>query len=60
MKTERHFAPTNVRVGKRSRSRLIVLAKRHGLTPSNLVRKAIAEKLPEWESKGITLARIPW
>ncbi|MCE0498835.1 MAG: hypothetical protein LV481_12905 [Methylacidiphilales bacterium] len=59
MKAKRHLAPTNVRVGKRSRARLIHQAKKHGVTPSNLVRKAIAEKLPEWESKGITLARMP-
>jgi predicted DNA-binding protein len=59
MKPKRYLAPTNVRVCKQTRARLIKLAKRHGVTPSDLVRSAIAEKLPEWESKGITLARIP-
>ena len=59
MKPERPLAPTNVRIGNQARARLLNLAKKHGITPSHLVRKAIAEKLPEWESKGITLARSP-
>ena len=58
MKTKRDLTPTNVRVCKRTRARLIHLAKKHGVTPSELVRNAVAEKLPEWESKGITFARI--
>ena len=59
MNTNRFSTPTSVRMTRRTRARLIDLAKRRGVTPSNLVRAALIAKLSEWENKGITLARLP-
>ncbi|HUB68406.1 MAG TPA: hypothetical protein VL981_13050 [Candidatus Methylacidiphilales bacterium] len=59
MKIKRNLMPTNVRICRRTRARLIHFAKKQGITPSDLVRNAVAGKLPEWESKGITFTRMP-
>jgi post-segregation antitoxin (ccd killing protein) len=50
--------PTNVRLAAGSKSRLMRVARAHGINASDLVRTAIAEKLPIWESSGVSLAKL--
>jgi hypothetical protein len=45
--------PTNVRFESGALKRLKVVAKRHRLKPSQLIREAVEEKLPEWEARGV-------
>ena len=46
--------PTNVRFHPRDLDRLSRLADKLNLDVSDLVRAAVAAKLPEWEKNGVT------
>lgn len=49
--------PTNVRLDPDARVRVERIAELHGIRASDLIRNALAEKLPVWETQGVTLAR---
>jgi len=57
MKQNGHITSINIRLDKKARLRLASLAKKYGITASDLVRFAINEKLPLWESQGISLSK---
>jgi predicted transcriptional regulator len=46
-------AGTNVRLDIAIKARLDRIAKRHGLKKADLIRNAVAFKLPEWEADGV-------
>jgi predicted DNA-binding protein len=50
--------PANVRLAAGSKQRLTRVARAHGISSSDLVRTAIAEKLPQWERRGVSLAKV--
>ena len=50
--------PTNVRLDATAKERVIRIAKRHGIKPSDLIRDAIAAKLPVWERDGVKLTSV--
>ena len=50
--------PRNVRLDEATIDRLKGVAKSHGISASDLVRNAIMEKLPVWETRGVTLSRV--
>lgn len=50
--------PRNVRLDEKTILRLKTVAESHGISASDLVRNALIEKLPIWESRGVTLTRI--
>ena len=50
--------PRNVRLDERTILRLKTIANSHGISASDLVRNALLEKLPIWESRGVTLSRV--
>jgi predicted DNA-binding protein len=49
-------AGTNIRLEPETRARLEKIAKKHGLKKADLIRNAVAYKLPEWESTGVHFA----
>jgi len=53
--TAKRQAPTNVRIPPDQKERLRTLAIAVGITPSDLIRAALREKLPEWETNGVVL-----
>jgi hypothetical protein len=55
MKPKRVPHPINVRVSDKTKERLDILAARCGLTASDLLRTALAEKLTEWEMSGVVI-----
>lgn len=52
-------SPDGVRLQSQMRHRLRVVAKRHGISTSTLIRDAIQSKLPEWEIQGVRLTSQP-
>ena len=55
MKQPRVPSPTNVRFDISTKRRLILLGDRMHLTASDIIRLAVAEKLPTWETDGVTI-----
>ena len=55
MKLRRVPNPTNVRLSDNTKTSLRTLSDRFGVTPSDLIRAAVNQKLPEWEEKGVIL-----
>jgi predicted transcriptional regulator len=63
MKNRRVFGsrlpnPTNVRLSMDARLRVDRIAQKYGIHSADLIRNALAEKLPEWERNGVKLAII--
>lgn len=50
--------PRNVRLDTRTIKRLKSVAESHGISTSDLVRNALMEKLPVWETRGVTLTKV--
>ena len=46
------LAPMNVRVDKELKERLEALARRFGISVSDIIRTAVREKTAEWSSTG--------
>ena len=58
MSREKLIDPTQVRFPKTLKSRLDDAAKRFGFPASELVRRAVEMKLPEWEQTGEFVVRV--
>ena len=50
--------PTNVRLDAKAKERVERVARNHGIKTSDLIRDAIAAKLPIWESEGVRLTQV--
>lgn len=50
--------PITLRLDPSNRARIHRLAARHGVKASDLIRNALAEKVPHWERFGVKLAII--
>ncbi len=55
MKVRRVPNPTNVRFDDGTKSLLERMADEYGVTPSDLIRAAVREKLRVWQSEGVVL-----
>lgn len=49
--------PLNLRIDSKTRQRIETLAIQHGVKVSDIVRFAMADKIPEWEKTGVHLKK---